>query len=252
MKIDFLSKLFGLKKSNHSTEEKPALLGIYSEIGTSKKEFVIDCNDMSIALKLIKGYVFSLYTRDDLNDVKIFTNDTIDGDGFVGFVPLKYKEIIRNHLINTKSYFGNKTVIASLISKDNNQLNIGFELISQEEIRELEALQLNQFIDSRRVELNKTYRMKSSVEIEFFDFNFNRINENFILGFKSKEWYINNPFDYPIQLIDENGSIVVETHSQKSIIDRVLKAHFNGTKLTITKKFIRYQRLVLEVTPIIE
>jgi hypothetical protein len=93
--------------------------------------------------------------------------------------------------------------------------------------------------------------MKSSVEIEFSNFNFERIYEKFSIGFKSKEWYINNPFNYPIQLIDENGNVVVETHSQKSIVDRVLKAHFNGTKLTITKKFMRNQGLILEITPIV-
>lgn len=250
MKMNFLSKLLGLNRNKQAIENKSIQVGNCSENQINKKEFVINCFDKTISSNLTEGYIFSLYTRNDLNDVKIFTNNSIGGNGFVGFVPIKYKEIIRNHLINTKSFFGNKTVIASLISKDNNLLNIGFELINQEEIRDLEFLELDQFIESRRIELNKTYKMKSSVEIEFLNFNFERIYEKFNVGFKSKEWYINNPFDYPIQLIDENGNVVVETHSQKSTVDRILKAHFNGTKLAITKKFIRNQRLILEVTPI--
>ncbi len=252
MLLDFLYKFFAIGKSTKSSKVFDGE-GELSHVEDDKikpfGKFEVKCDDKIVLDTLNRGDCVNLYTRIDLDDVKIYSKGSIGGNGFIGFIPYQLKGIIRDHLLNTISNFGTKTIETKIVEIHDNNLRIEYELISQNEINKVEALQLSDFIQARETELNKAYKMKTPVELEFFDFDFSKIDEDFSLGFKSKDWYIQNPLSYPIQLIGKDGAIINESHSQKAIVDRILKAHFNGHRLDIINKFKRYERLVLTIAP---
>lgn len=252
MILQFLNKFFSSgKREKHSdgfvSKEEKSNPALGENIPSGR--FEVKCTDEFILPALRKGDGVNLYTRIDLDDIKIYCEGALGGGGFIGFVPHQAKGAIRNHLLHTHSNFGTKTVATEILEIQGNILVIEYIFVSQKEIDELESMQLSGFIQARKAELDKTYKMKSPVELEFFDFEFSRMDEEFHLGFKSKDWYIQNPLNYPIQLIGKNGEIISETHSQKAIVDRILKAHFNGQALEIINRFKRYNRLVLTISP---
>lgn len=250
MKLDFFTRFFRIGQSSPTSK----VIECEKTEATPKEKqtcgaFQLQCNNPSILEDLKIGDNLNLYTRSDLDDIKIYTIDSIGGDGFIGFVPAERRFLLRNHLLNTHSNFGTKTILASIAAINGTNIKIDYQLISQDEIYKVEMIQLTDFIQARKAELNKVYKMKAPVKLEFFDFDFSRINEEFTLGFQSKDWYIQNPLKYPIQLLARDRSVISETHSQKSVVDRILKTHFNGNKIEITGKAEKNGRLVLTIAP---
>jgi hypothetical protein len=95
--------------------------------------------------------------------------------------------------------------------------------------------------------LEKKYKMTTPVEIKF---NLKRTDvtnfDDLKLKVFEKEFYIEYPYDFKLQLIDDHNRIAAETVLQKEKVTRIVNGFYNGQKISITK--IEKERDYLKAT----
>ncbi|MBX2941418.1 MAG: hypothetical protein KF860_03655 [Cyclobacteriaceae bacterium] len=188
-----------------------------------------------------RGDYVKLWTKPEMDKVIIYAPNSVGGSGQLGTIPSKYTQIIKAHILGQKdcglSGPSTNNYCASIIDLSGSCCTIGIKLYSAKEHEQiiLDIVQRDRAATKKKLE--KKYKMTKPVEIKFdlkrtevIDF------EKMKLKIFEKEFYTDYPYDYKLQLIDETTSgVIAETFSQKDKIFRVVKAHYNGQKLSIAK-----------------
>lgn len=189
----------------------------------------------------LNDYV-QLFTKPDMDAVLIYSAGTIGGNGLLGIVPNNHFITIWKHLLQptqiNKIISGSSTnnYDATITRITNYSCEITIKLFSEEEHKKI----IDDIITNDKLrtseELNKKYKMRSPVKISFnledtYLFNIEDLI-NLKLHIFEKEYYIEDPFNYNILLMNGN-EIIGKTTSQKTEIFRILKTHFNGHEIKI-------------------
>lgn len=216
--------------------------------------FRLENPDRSTLLKCKVGDNVNLWTKEDIDSVNIYSASSTGGSGLLGITPNKYLRKIKNHLLNQKEFgfsgpsTNNYEAIISEISASNCIISVNLLSPADHEIKILKMIEDEKI--QIKEDLEKVYKMTKSVKI-IFDLKTKNQNEWRIPRLKilEKKYYLENPYDYKIQLIDENDHLIGETYSQKNKIFRIIKAHFND-QLLLIKDFKKTEdKIIVEVEP---
>jgi hypothetical protein len=186
------------------------------------------------------GDYVSLWTQPDMNRVIIYAPGSVGGSGQLGIVPDKYFKTIQAHILAEKS-FGNSELSlpyydATIIDISGSSCKIKIKLYSPEEHEKLTMDFIEQEKKAIKADLEKPNKMKKPILIEFPLKQPKEQNlENLKLKIFEKEYYVEHPFDYKLQLVDDTDKVVSETVSQKDKVFRVVKGYYNGQKMILTK-----------------
>ncbi len=187
-----------------------------------------------------KGDYVNLWTKPEMDRVNIYAPNSIGGSGQLGTIPSNYFKIVKTHILGQKDFGfsgpSTNNYDASIIDITSSSCTISIQLFSHEqhERRIHEMIEKDKL--ATKIELEKKYKMSKPVEIKF-DLKRTKTAELDKLRLKifDKEYYIEHPHDYKLQLIDDNNEVIGETFSQKDKVFRVVKAHLNGQPLKIQK-----------------
>jgi hypothetical protein len=187
-----------------------------------------------------KGNYINLWTKPEMDRVNIYVPNSIGGSGQLGTIPSNYFQLIKAHILGQKDFgFSGPSINnyeAAIIDLTSSSCTISIRLLTaqEHEQRIIEMVERDKL--ATKLELEKKYRMTKSVTVKF-DFKRTAIQnlDNFRLKIFDKEYYIEHPHDYKLQLIDNQNVVIGETFSQKDKVFRIVKAHLNGQSLKIEK-----------------
>lgn len=221
-------------------------MGIF-DIFKSKKDQTNSGKEISFHMKFsnkeilkscMEGDYVNLWTKPELEKVILYAPNTVGGNGELGIVPPAYFKEIKEHLLKSKdSGFSGPTTNnyeAFITDLTSSGCIIKIKLLSEQE----QEKRIQDFIEKEktniRVELEKKYRMTKPVQVSFYlkskgDFRIVDLDLNLLY----KEYYIENPFELKLQLLNKDKKLIAETHSQKDKVLRIIKAHQNSQELKI-------------------
>jgi hypothetical protein len=213
--------------------------------------FTLDNISKAVLSNCKNGDYVNLWTKLDMDRVMIYAPNSIGGSGQLGVVPSKYAKIIKAHILGQKDYGisgpSANNYDASIINISGASCTIGIKLYSTKEHERIIQEMINRDKAATKADLEKKYKMTKPVEIKF---NIKRTNvtnfDNLKLKVFEKEFYIEYPYDFKLQLVDDHNRIVAETVSQKEKVTRIVKGFYNGQKISITK--IEKERDYLKTT----
>lgn len=197
------------------------------------------------------GDYVNLWTKSDMDKVMIYAPNSVGGSEQLGIVPGKYAKIIKAHILGQKDYGfsgpSTNNYDASITNVSGSRCTIEIKLYSAKEHGRIIQNMINRDRAATKADLNKKYKMTKPVEIKF-DFKMTSVTDFKSLKLKvfEKEFYIEYPYDFKLQLIDGNNRIVAETVSQKEKVARIVKAFYSGQRISITK--IEKERDYLKTT----
>lgn len=170
------------------------------------------------------GDSVNFWSKPHLPEVSIYTPKT-HGGGAIGYVPSKYRGIIRDHILARKPY---RAIII-----DESGI-VEFSLTSDEARVKFEGENIERFRDKVAKSLNRKYNgLKSPILVKFHitgEGNFEQLH----LKLMDKEYYLKNPTEVKLELMDDLGKVVAEARAPMSMVLNVLKAHCDGRKLTVS------------------
>lgn len=187
-----------------------------------------------------KGDYVNLWTKPEMDRVNIYAPNSIGGSGQLGTIPSNYSRVIRTHILGQRDFGfsgpSTNNYDATIVDLTSSSCTISIRLFSRQE----HERRINDIIErdkkATRVELERKYRMSKPVAIKF---DLKRIGTfnlgNLRLRIFDKEYYIEHPHEYKLQLVDDTDEVIAETFSQKDKVFRVVKAHLNGQPLKIEK-----------------
>lgn len=188
-----------------------------------------------------KGDYVNFWTKPEMDNVLIYSPNSTGGSGQLGIVPSKYAQVIKTHILGKKDFGfsgpSTNNYEASIIDLSDSSCTIRIKLYSAKEYEQIIQDKVQSDKDATKTELEKKYKMNKPVEIKF-DLKRTDLTDFRKIKLKifEKEFYIENPYEYKLQLIEEETSkIIAETFSQREKVFRVVKAHYNGQILCITK-----------------
>ncbi len=213
--------------------------------------FTLDNISKAVLSNCKNGDYVNLWTKSDMDRVMIYAPNSIGGSGQLGVVPSKYAKIIKAHILGQKDYGisgpSTNNYNASIINISGASCTIGIKLYSTKEHERIIQEMINRDKAATKADLEKKYKMTKPVEIKF---NIKRTDvtnfDNLKLKVFEKEFYIEYPYDFKLQLVDDHNRIVAETVSQKEKVTRIVKGFYNGQKISITK--IEKERDYLKTT----
>ena len=208
------------------------------------------------------GDYVSLWTQPDMNRVIIYAPGSVGGSGQLGTVPDKYFKIIKTHILAEKNYgFSGPSLHnydASIINISGSSCTVEIKLFSPEEHEKRIMDVIAQEKQAIKDKLEKPYKMKKPVLIQFKIVGIKTLNlkelklklmnlENLKLKIFEKEYYIEHPEDYKLHLVDDTDKLIATAilHSQKDKVFRVIRGHYNGQKMIVTK--IDYEGDILNI-----
>lgn len=154
--------------------------------------------------------------KDDPEDVYIFHRD--GPDGRIGTVPYKYADIIISHILDGLEYK------AEIIELGINKCKIKCRLISKEET-ELRKAKEREVL---RTELTKPYNPKKPITLVFAmrKKRSAKIGDKLNIEFDDLDSYVQGQWN--IKFLNQVGDIVGILRHDVSIMQRLIKAHFNS------------------------
>jgi DNA polymerase III epsilon subunit-like protein len=186
------------------------------------------------------GDYVTLWTQPDMNRVIIYAPGSAGGMGQLGIVPEKYFKTIQAHILRQKDYGmsgpSTNNYDATILNISRSSCTIEIKLFSPEEHEKIIMDMIDQEKKATKASLEKHYKMIKPVEIKFSMLQPIELNlGNLKLKIFEKEYYIEHPYYYKLQLVDETNKVVAETFSQKDKVFRVVKGYYNGQKMVLTK-----------------
>lgn len=187
-----------------------------------------------------KGDYLNLWTKPEMDRVIIYVPNSIGGSGQLGTIPSNYFRLIKAHILGQKDFGfsgpSTNNYDAAIIDLTSSSCTISIRLLTAKEHEQ----RINEMVErdkqATKLELEKKYRMTKSVDVKFDLKRTSPQNlDNLRLKIFDKEYYIEHPHDYKLQLIDNQNVVVGETFSQKDKVFRIVKAHLNGQPLKIEK-----------------
>ncbi|WP_276371949.1 hypothetical protein [Chryseolinea sp. H1M3-3] len=185
-----------------------------------------------------EGDYVNLWTKPEMDRVNIYAPNSIGGSGQLGTIPSNYFKLIKAHILGQKDFEfsgpSTNNYDATITDVSSTSCTISIRLFSPEEHERRIKEMIERDKELTRVELEKKYRMSKPVDIKFDlkgdkPFSLDHVR----LRIFDKEYYIENPHDYKLQLVDDTNGVIAETFSQKDKVFRVVKAHLNGQPLRI-------------------
>jgi hypothetical protein len=186
------------------------------------------------------GDYVNLWTKPEMDRVIIYSPYSIGGSEQLGTVPSKYFRAIKNHILQQRDFgFSGPSMNnydATIVNITPSSCIISIQLFSQEEHERRISEMIEGDKKAIRSELEKKYRMTKPVDIRF-DLKGNATSDlgNIRLKIFDKEYYIEHPYEYKLQLVNDSNLVIAETSSQKDKVFRVVKAHLNGHPIRIEK-----------------
>jgi hypothetical protein len=183
------------------------------------------------------GYV-NLWTKPDMDRILIYAPNDAGDRKHIGELPSKYVRLFKQHLLGRDH---NKFLVSnyetSVIETKCSTVVFVLKLLSPEVQNKISREVKEREVEALKKELNKEYKLKKPVVVKFyFGEKMHPTKETKLkVGVLSKEYYLNNPSDYKIQLNDEKGNLIAESHAQKAEVMKLIKAHFNNQQLVIIK-----------------
>ena len=202
--------------------------------------FTLDNISQKILTNCKNGDYVNLWTKADMDKVMIYAPNSIGGSGQLGIVPSKYSKIIKTHILGQKEYGfsgpSTNNYDASITNVSGSSCTVGIKLYSAKEHERIIQDMINRDKAATKADLDKKYKMTKPVEIKFDLKRTDVANfDNLKLKVFEKEFYIEYPYDFKLQLLDGNNRLVAETVSQKEKVSRIVKGFYNGQKISITK-----------------
>lgn len=246
--------IFDFFKKTESTED------------SSSKEITFNVNTIDqIVLSGCKvGDYVSLWTTPQMDNVIIYAKGSVGGSGQLGIVPNNYFRNLKAHILGAKSYGisgpSTRNYDATILSITGSSCTIGIKLYSPEE-HEKRIMDMNaQAKQGIKDKLDKLYKMKKPVSIKFKIIGIKTLDledlklkitnpENLKLIIFEKEYYIEHPNDYKLELRDDtNKLLAVPERSQNSSLLNIIKGHHSGQKMLITKIEIEENHLLVLIS----
>jgi hypothetical protein len=213
--------------------------------------FTLDNVSKAVLSSCKNGDYVNLWTKVDMDNVMIYAPNSISGSGQLGIVPSKYKKIIKAHILEKRDYGfsgpSTNNYDASITNISGSSCTIRIKLYSAKEHERIIHEMINRDKAATKAGLEKKYKMTTPVEIKF---NLKRTDvtnfDDLKLKVFEKEFYIEYPYDFKLQLIDDHNRIAAETVLQKEKVTRIVNGFYNGQKISITK--IEKERDYLKAT----
>jgi len=189
------------------------------------------------------------------NRMIIYRKGTVGGSGKLGYVPSENVDKI-------KGAYAYKTEVVDI---QPDSCKILCTIYSEEEHKKLtEKENIKETAkegDNLSEELHKKYtpRKPISCDFEIINYDLLKISSFLKLGIKDKEYYLQNPFNLEIDLLDDKGNVVgtISEHenNQRDKIKRILKAHYNNLNFDIkvglkSSPEAIYKKGIVEITAI--
>jgi len=153
--------------------------------------------------------------------ISIFRSGTVGGEGKIGFVPNRYFDVISSHVDK------GLRIDASIIELAHDKCKIRCKLVSKQELEAEKEKELK----SHMKKLTKPYSPRKPI---VFVFNAKenhgiQIGEKLKFHFEKSDFYINNPHQWHIQILDSKGNVVgTKSDENSKILEKILKTHFNS------------------------
>lgn len=182
-------------------------------VDKTKSEELVECQ--------VGDYVNFWSPNNEPDKVHIFRRGSVGGTGRIGFVPSKYSYIISSHIGKRLEY---ETEITDLASK---RCKIKCRLISKEETE----AKKNKEKENLRRDLTKKYSPKKPITffINADSIKKIKVGDKLQIKFESFDYYIDQPYEWRIKLLDSMGNVVgIKKDEKSTILKRILKAHFNS------------------------
>ena len=197
------------------------------------------------------GDVVSLWDADEKKKIFIYRQGADFGEGKIGVCPDEFFEILSAapgcEASITSIYEGGCKIVCKLLSKAEMDKR-------EEQIKAAEEKKVQEKRQKLLEELEKKYSPKSSIKAIFhIKENINLMKgDKLFLDIKDKEYYLLNPLQMHMDLLNEKKKKIGEINTA-SIIVRILKAHFNGYQFDINVKFFYnhayYPKAEIEIVP---
>ncbi len=156
--------------------------------------------------------------------------------GPIGIVPPKYSNIIISHLLSAMHYD------ARIVELTYNTCKIKCKLFSREE----DECRKEQHKASLKAELAKPYKPKNPIMLTIAVKKKKdvKVGDRLRIEFEDSHSY-GGPYSYPYQVkfLNQTGHTIGVLDNNKSIIQRLLKAHFNSYRLDVEVSSIGGQRI---------
>ena len=190
------------------------------------------------------GDYVSLWTNAEVENVFIYSPTSLNGTGNIGFVPLKYKNIIKKHLLGMNHYGMSgpctNNYDATIIELSNDTCTIEVLFYSPEEHKKRIDDLISNYKNDLDEKLSAKYQLKKPIELTFTLLNPEIKHYNDLsLNVFDKEHYLSDPYILQIQLLSSNKVIGELTRSERDKVVRIIKSKYNNQKLkvsTISKK----------------
>jgi hypothetical protein len=222
------------------------------EEGKSSNEIIFTLTNInrSVLSNYEVGDYVNLWTQPDMNRVIIYAPGSVGGSGQLGIVPDKYFKTIQAHILGENNYGMSGPSMhnydATIVNISALGCAIRIKLFTPEEHKKMIADIIDQEKKTIKADLEKHYKMTKPVLIQFNIAHIKIVNledlklkvvnpENLKLKIFEKEYYIEHPSDYKLQLVDDTDKIVAETYSQKDKVFRVVKSFYNGQQMILMK-----------------
>jgi hypothetical protein len=197
------------------------------------------------------GDELKVFDASDNKEIYFYLKGLNEFDSYVGTLPEKYYSSTLYHLRNDSIVgvswsipllpFDNHSAIIKHKSFLFPTMTIEVRLYNLElrrVISEMAYEYQKPFVqDKVRNTLNKFYTMRKPVRIRFYIMSnmIHKLKGDLSLKVFDKEHYINNCGEYEIQLLNDKLEVIAKagTSGQEALLLRVIKAHYNGQKLSI-------------------
>ena len=195
---------------------------------------------MNLTTCKVGDYV-SLWTKPEVENVFIYSSTSLNGSGKIGYVPFRYKRLIRNHLLSMNHYSMSgpctNNYDATIIDISNHSCKIEVLLYSHEQHKKrIDDLLLKEKNDLDE-KLSAKYLMKKPIELSFTLINSDEKHFNDLsLKVFDKEHYLKDPYILQIQLLNNNKVIGELNRSERDKVLRIIKSKYNNQKLKLSKR----------------
>ena len=208
-----------------------------------------------INLKTCKiGDYVSLWTNTEVENVFIYSPTSLNGSGNIGFVPLKYKNTIKKHLLGMNHYGMSgpctNNYDATIIELSNESCTIEVLFYSPEEHKKrIDDLILN-YRNDLDEKLSAKYQLKKPIELTFTLLNPEIKHYNYLsLNVFDKEHYLSDPYILQIQLLSSNKVIGELTRSERDKVVRIIKSKYNNQKLKVSTISKKKEKITVLIQP---
>ena len=243
--FDFLKK-----KQEHRSDSVEDLTNYYGKKITFSPDGIHYIN-----LKTCKiGDYVSLWTNTEVENVFIYSPTSLNGSGNIGFVPLKYKNTIKKHLLGMNHYGMSgpctNNYDATIIELSNNSCTIEVLFYSPEEHKKRIDNLILRYRNDLDEKLSAKYQLKKPIELSFTLINPDVKHLNDLsLNVFDKEHYLSDPYILQIQLLSSNKVIGELTRSERDKVVRIIKSKYNNQKLKVSTISKKKEKITVLIQP---